>query len=254
MPYRNDGGYTRFIDQDQYPCQQPPWGELTAVNANTGDVAWRVPLGNYDEVEAQGLKNAGTPNMGGSIVTAGGLVFIAATTDAKFRAFDARTGKELWMARLDATGDAVPITYQGRNGKQYVVIAAGGTNRFRMLANTADQTADTLIAFSLPEAGESSGAVQTGISVARPSRRTPPIRFSEEELRAAGPPLPNGAGKELVVRMCTKCHGAAVFAKLRMGRTGWEDEVADMVEKGAAGTTDEIRRVVDYMARHFGTN
>ncbi|MCU1233729.1 MAG: quinoprotein glucose dehydrogenase, partial [Candidatus Solibacter sp.] len=148
MPYRNEGGYTRFLDQDQFPCQQPPWGELTAVNANTGDVAWRVPLGSYDQVEAAGLKNAGAANMGGSIATAGGLVFIAATTDSKFRAFDSRTGKELWMARIDATGDAVPMTYRARNGKQYVVIAAAGTNRFRMIANTADETADSLIAFT----------------------------------------------------------------------------------------------------------
>ena len=149
MPYRNDGGYTRFVDEEGFPCQQPPWGELSAVNAN-GDVAWRVPLGSYDEAEKQGLKNAGAANMGGSIATAGGLVFIAATTDSKFRAFDSRTGKELWMTRLDATGDAVPMTYQGPDGKQYVVIAAGGTNRFRMLAGTADEHADALIAFSLP--------------------------------------------------------------------------------------------------------
>jgi quinoprotein glucose dehydrogenase len=253
MPYRNEGGYTRFIDQDQYPCQQPPWGELTAVSA-TGDIAWRVPLGNYDEVEAQGLKNAGTPNMGGSIATAGGLVFIAATTDAKFRAFDSRNGKELWMTQLDATGDAVPMTYRARNGKQYVVIAAGGTNRFRMLANTAGQTADTLTAFALPEPGDPRGAVETGAAVRRPARRTAPVRFSEAELRAAGPPLPEDAGKEVVVKMCTKCHGTAVFSKLRMSREGWEDEVADMVEKGAAGTPDEIRAVTNYMARHFGTD
>ena len=166
MAWRNDGGYQRFIDPDGYPCQQPPWGELTAINAD-GDIAWRVPLGSYDEVEAQGLKNAGAPNMGGSIVTAGGLVFIGATTDSKFRAFDSRTGKELWMARLDATADTVPMTYQGRNGKQYVVIAAGGTNRFRMLAGTADQAADSLIAFALPDGPADSGA--RGDSVGTPA-------------------------------------------------------------------------------------
>ncbi|HEY1494979.1 MAG TPA: pyrroloquinoline quinone-dependent dehydrogenase, partial [Candidatus Solibacter sp.] len=127
MPYRKEGGYTRFLDQEQFPCQQPPWGELSAVNANTGEIAWRVPLGSYDQVEAMGLKNAGASNMGGSIATAGGLVFIAATTDSKFRAFDSRTGKELWMGRLDATGDAVPMTYRAKSGKQYVVIAAAGT-------------------------------------------------------------------------------------------------------------------------------
>jgi quinoprotein glucose dehydrogenase len=103
-------------------------------------------------IEAQGIKNAGASNMGGSIATAGGLVFIGATTDAKFRAFDSRTGKELWMARLNATGDAVPMTYMGRNGKQYVVIGAGGSNRFRMIANTAGQSGDGLTAFALPDA------------------------------------------------------------------------------------------------------
>jgi len=244
MPYRNEGGYTRFLDQDQYPCQQPPWGELSAVNANTGEIAWRVPLGSYDEVEAQGLKNAGASNMGGSIATAGGLVFIGATTDSKFRAFDSRTGKELWVTRLDATGDAVPMTYVARNGRQYLVIAAGGSNRFRMIAGTAEQTADSLIAFSL------SGA-QTTQNVPRPSNalRT---RMSEAEMKAPGPPLAEGEGKEAVARMCTTCHGTTVFSKMRMGRTGWEDEVASMVEKGAKGTSEEIRQVVDYLVKHFG--
>jgi glucose dehydrogenase/cytochrome c5 len=249
MPYRNEGGYTRFIDQDQYPCQRPPWGELTAVNAATGDIAWRVPLGSYDEVEAQGLKNAGAANMGGSIVTAGGLVFIAATTDSKFRAFDSRTGKELWMTRLDATGDAVPVTYLGSHGKQYVVIAAGGTNRFRMLANTAGETADALIAFSLPDAQRGGGTLSNRMPN---PRARPRIRISDKDLKAPGRPLPEGEGREVVARMCTNCHGTTVFSMVRMDRAGWEDEVAAMVEKGAVGTGDEIRTVVDYMLKHFG--
>jgi quinoprotein glucose dehydrogenase len=252
MPYRNEGGYTRFLDQDGYPCQQPPWGELTAVNANTGDIAWRVPLGSYDELEAQGLKNTGVSNMGGSIATAGGLVFIAATTDSKFRAFDSRTGKELWMTRLDASGDAVPMTYLGRNGRQYVVIAAGGTNRFRMIANTADQRADTVIAFALPAPGEErEPAVESRLPDVRP-RTAPRVHLTEAELKAPGPPLPEGEGKQVVARMCTKCHGTAVFSTVRMGRAGWEDEVAAMVERGAAGTRQDIQVVVDYMVRNFG--
>ena len=244
MPYRNDGGYTRFIDEDQYPCQQPPWGELIAVNANSGDIAWRVPLGSYDEIEAQGLKNAGASNMGGSIVTAGGLVFIAATTDSKFRAFDSRTGKELWMTRLDATGDCVPMTYQARNGKQYVVVAAGGTNRFRMIAKTADETADSLIAFALPDPGAAP-------SLPTEARSAPKIHLTEQELKAPGPALPDGPGKEIVTRMCTTCHGTAVFSKIRMSRAGWEDEVSAMIEKGATGTPAEIRAVIDYLSKTF---
>jgi len=249
MAYRNEGGYTRFLDQDQFPCQKPPWGELTAVNANTGDIAWRVPLGSYDQVEAMGLKNAGAANMGGSIATAGGLVFIAATTDSKFRSFDSRTGKELWMARLEATGDAVPMTYRARNGKQYVLIAAAGTNRFRMIANTAEETADTLAAFALPDAG--APPVTQSLSKAPPAA-TPRPPLSEAELKAPGPALPDGDGKDVVTRMCTGCHGTAVFSRMRMSRAAWESEVAAMVEKGATGTPGEIRTTVTYLVTHFG--
>ena len=244
MTWRNEGGYQRFIDQDGYPCQKPPWGELSAINAN-GDIAWRVPLGSYDEMEARGWKNAGAANMGGSIVTAGGLVFIGATTDSKFRAFDSRTGKELWVTRLDATADSVPITYQGRDNKQYVVIAAGGTNRFRMIAKTADESADSLIAFALGD-GSAAPVRETA------SRPQISSRLSEAELQADGGPLPDGEGKALVTRMCTTCHGTAVFTKMRLSRTGWGDEVAAMVERGAVGTAPEIRAVVDYLSKNFG--
>ncbi len=246
MAWRNDGGYQRFIDPDGYPCQQPPWGELTAVNAS-GDIAWRVPLGSYDELEAQGFRHAGTPNMGGSIATAGGLVFIGATTDSKFRAFDSRTGRELWMAQLDATADTIPVTYQGRDGRQYVVIAAGGTNRFRMLAGTADEIADALIAFALPGGTATSPAQATG--AARPPV---PNRLSPAQLKANGAPLPEGAGRDIVVRMCTVCHGTAVFSNVRMSRTGWEDEVAAMVDRGAAGSPQEVHAVTDYLVKNFG--
>jgi quinoprotein glucose dehydrogenase len=244
MPYRNEGGYTRFLDQDGFPCQQPPWGELTAVNANTGDIAWRVPLGSYDKVEAMGLKNAGAANMGGSIATAGGLVFIAATTDSKFRAFDSRTGTELWTTRLDATGDAVPMTYRGRNDKQYVVIATAGTNRFRMIANTADETADSLIAFALPDGpapGPPTSDTRTTAAQAVPPRAP--------QTRSDG--LPDGDGKQAVVRMCTACHGPAVFSTMRMNREGWEAQVDSMVSLGAVGTDEEIRTVIAYLAKHF---
>ena len=253
MPYRNEGGYTRFLDQDQFPCQKPPWGELIAVDANTGDIAWRVPLGSYDQIEAQGLKNAGAANMGGSIATAGGLVFIAATTDSKFRAFDSRTGKELWMTRLDATGDAVPMTYRGRNGKQYVVIAAAGTNRFRMIANTADQTADALVAFALPDSNATrTTSTADSATSAQPSGGALRTRMSEAEFKGPGPALPDGDGKQVVARMCTSCHGTAVFSGLRMSREGWDAEVAAMVEKGAVGTREEAATVVAYLVKHFG--
>src|SRR5262249_39740963 len=150
MPYRAIAGYTRWVDEEAYPCQQPPWGQLAAVNARTGDIAWQVPLGSYDDMEARGLKNAGTPNMGGSIATAGGLVFIGATLDSKFRAFESASGKELWVTKIDATANSVPITYMGRDGKQYVAVAAGGPGRFRSIDPTKNDGADSLIVFALP--------------------------------------------------------------------------------------------------------
>jgi len=121
------GGVAPFWEPTKrWPCQQPPWGELSAVNANTGDVVWRVPLGEFDELTAKGVPKTGTPNLGGSMTTGGGLVFIGATIDNKFRAFDARTGKELWKTDLGAAGQAIPISFQGKNGKQYVAIVASG--------------------------------------------------------------------------------------------------------------------------------
>jgi quinoprotein glucose dehydrogenase len=137
----------RFWWGEKYwPCQIPPWGEMVAINVNTGDEAWRVPLGIVEELEAKGIKNTGTMNMGGSIATAGGLVFIAATNDRHFRAFEAKTGKVLWDVQLETGAYATPMTYRGKDGRQYVaVVAAGGGYYDRV-------TGDSLIAFALPPA------------------------------------------------------------------------------------------------------
>jgi len=113
----------------QLPCVKPPWERLFAVNANTGDIAWQVPLG-ITEGMPLGKENTGRPGaFAGPIATAGGLVFIGATGDNRFRAFDAKTGKLLWVAKLDYSATAVPITYQGSNGKQYVAVVAAGGGR-----------------------------------------------------------------------------------------------------------------------------
>lgn len=137
-----NGEYARFWDQNEWPCQKPPWGTLNAVDVNKGEIAWKVPLGSVD-----GLKEkTGTPNLGGSIVTAGGLVFIGAATDSRFRAFDAKTGVELWAAELEASAHATPVTYLGKkSGKQFVVIAAGGGGYFK------GKVSDALAAFALPD-------------------------------------------------------------------------------------------------------
>jgi quinoprotein glucose dehydrogenase len=137
-------GYRQFFDHEGYPAIKPPWGVLTAINLNTGDFAWQVPLGEHVELTARGIPRTGTETFGGSIVTAGGLVFIASTKDERIHAFDKQTGKLLWEHPLPAGGYATPCTYQV-NGRQYVVIAAGGAGKPRTKAG------DAFVAFSLAE-------------------------------------------------------------------------------------------------------
>jgi quinoprotein glucose dehydrogenase len=140
------GGYARFWDDDDLPCQRPPWGKLLAIDLATGDLRWTVPLGVNDRLLARGVGKTGAPNIGGSIATAGGLVFIGSTNDKRLRAFDVRTGEELWVTRLEGSAHATPITYRGvRTGKQFVVVAAGGGGQF-----DRDQS-DVVAAFALPE-------------------------------------------------------------------------------------------------------
>jgi quinoprotein glucose dehydrogenase len=114
------------IGDANWPCQKPPWGRLTAIDSSTGNIAWQIPLGITEQLPA-GKQNTGRPALAGPIVTAGGLVFIASTDDNRFRAFDAKTGKQLWVTTLDRRGNANPITYLGRNGRQYVAVVATDT-------------------------------------------------------------------------------------------------------------------------------
>ena len=148
IPYRPRGlgsPNSRFWDAQLHPCQKPPWGHLTAIDLDRGEFRWRVVLGVMDDLVNRGIPPTGTANLGGSMVTAGGLVFIGATNDSRFRAFDKDTGKELWETMLPASAHATPMTFLGRkSGKQYVVIAAGGGNKYN------DTYSDALVAFSLP--------------------------------------------------------------------------------------------------------
>jgi glucose dehydrogenase len=129
-----------------WPCQKPPWGRMIAVNAKTGDFAWSVTLGVTDELP-EGKKNTGRLSMGGPMATAGGLVFIGATNDHRFRAFDSRTGRELWQAHLEMNAHAIPVSYLGKNGKQYVAIVAGGASA---LDDPAPPGSEALVVYALP--------------------------------------------------------------------------------------------------------
>lgn len=140
VPYSHTG-YNRFLDQDGYPAVKPPWGTITAIDLNNGTLLWQVPLGEYEELTAKGIPKTGTENYGGPVVTAGGLLFIGASKDEYFRAFDKDTGTELWKYKLHAGGYATPAVYEA-NGKQYVVIACGG-------GKMGTRSGDRYVAFAL---------------------------------------------------------------------------------------------------------
>ena len=137
-------GYRKFLDPEGYPAFNPPWGTLNAIDLNTGKYLWKINLGELPELAAQGMTNTGSENYGGPIVTAGGVLFIGATThDRKFRAFDAATGKLLWENSLPYGGNATPATYM-IDGKQYVVIGASGARDPKTPQGSA------YVAFTLP--------------------------------------------------------------------------------------------------------
>jgi quinoprotein glucose dehydrogenase len=244
--YRNELSYTRFWDEDRYPCQQPPWGELAAVNVNTGDIAWKIPFGVYPELIAKGIPPTGTPNLGGPIATASGLVFIGATKDARFHAFDAKSGKELWYAQLEAAGAATPMTFQGRNGTQYVVIAAGGpgdTDR-----GGSETYSQKLVAFALSDRVTTTSAASP-VPVSRagaPAQSVPPpaaaAPVSAERLEQ---------GRQLTEKFCTTCHG--LQSETASGKTpdGWKATVEQMIGLGADATEEQAKIIGDYLSHTF---
>ena len=141
-PYTHTG-YNRWLDTNGYPAVKPPWGTLNAIDLNTGDYVWRTPLGEFPELTARGIPPTGTENYGGPVVTAGGIIFIAASKDEMFRAFDQKTGKVLWQTKLPAAGYATPATYM-INGQQFVVISCGG-------GKCGTPSGDSYVAFALPK-------------------------------------------------------------------------------------------------------
>ena len=140
------GGFRRWLDKEGYPAIKPPWGTLNAVDLNTGEIKWKVPLGEYAALTARGIPPTGTENYGGPVVTASGLIFIGASADETFRVFDKENGKVLWQAKLPFSGNATPSTYMV-DGRQYVVISAGGGKSGRPAGGS-------LVAFALKKRGE----------------------------------------------------------------------------------------------------
>jgi quinoprotein glucose dehydrogenase len=143
LKYRLDG-FKKFLDPDGYPAVEPPWGTLNAISLDSGKIVWKIPFGEFSELVAKGLGNTGSENYGGPVVTAGGLLFIGATThDRKFHAFDKATGKLLWETTLPAAGTATPAVYDVA-GHEFVVIAAGG-------GKSHQPSGGSYVAFALPK-------------------------------------------------------------------------------------------------------
>jgi quinoprotein glucose dehydrogenase len=137
-----NAGYQKLLDRDQLPGSKPPWGTLAAIDLSAGEIRWQVPLGDYPQVLAAGLRGLGAENYGGPVVTTGGLLFIAATPDARVRAFDKHTGELLWEAELPYAGFATPAVYEA-DGRQFLVVAAGG-------GKLETPSGSAYVAFALP--------------------------------------------------------------------------------------------------------
>ena len=234
------GPYGRFWDRETHiPCQNPPFGEMLAIDLASGDIAWRSVLGTVDSLEALGVHNTGALNMGGSIATAGGLVFIAATNDSRFRVFDSETGKVLWEAKLEASGFTSPITFMGRDNRQYIALMSTGGGGF--LGGVAS---NALVAFALPDPKK--GPVPASVSQSPSAATETPVPVL--------PPTsyPPAHSKALLEKTCgTGCHSVEVVTTQRMGRPEWNTVVQNMVARGAQASAPEIAEILDYLSRNL---
>ena len=242
-PYAEVPGGGRFRDDaTNMMCQQPPWGTLTAINVHTGEFAWRVPLGVTDTLPPDKQKT-GRPGNGGSIATAGGLVFVGSTDDSRFRAFDARTGRELWTVKLGAAAHATPSTYLGRDGRQYVVITSTGGG---FLA--APLTDDSITAFALPVAG----AAPTPPSVVRGSQPDRPAAPRSSNAAAVLGSPDASLGREATVKFCATCHPMENITRMRRTPREWSDVITTMTTLGASATREQLTTIKQYLVRHHG--
>lgn len=254
--YKLEGAYSAFSDDKGWPCINPPWGELVAVSVNSGEIMWRSPLGSADVYGARG-KTSGTTTLGGSIATAGGLIFIGATLDSEFRAFDAATGKEVWSTPLPSPAMATPVVYRGKSGREFVAIAAGGPGTVQVPGHFASYK-QVLIAYALPAPGDASVNLAQFEPTEMPQRRSPAARQNPTTgqlpptLTVGPPELPDGVGKQEFLTMCGPCHGVNTALSARRSPQGWRDLIQDMRSRGAQGDDATANRVNEYLSHNFG--
>jgi quinoprotein glucose dehydrogenase len=222
---------------------------------NSGKIAWRSILGVTDNLP-EGHQHTGRPSLGGPIATAGGLTFIGATDDARFRAFDTKTGQELWTFHLPASAQAIPITYTDDHGKQYVAIVSTGGGLLR-----APLLSDELIAFTLDEgAGAAPNIVQASPNPASHSLPASPglagtIEDQSPKNKAifsrAAALLPPGAGRAVTIRACSPCHALDIVTNQRLTPQEWTNVVQTMSAKGAPASPAELNMIQSYLANAF---
>ena len=250
--YINSGplaGLTRFWNPvNHLPCTPTPWGQLVAVDVNTGKIAWRSTLGVTD-ILPEGKQNTGRPGLGGAIITASGLIFIGATDDARFRAFEETTGKEIWTVKLPAAAESTPITYADAHGNQYVAVVATGGGLIG-----APLLSDVVIAYSLSGTKSVTSVLQSNPPTSSP---TPAASVSVAPNVAVQPNssqtslFPPGPGRETMLKVCSGCHSANVSASQRMDAKEWNDLVQAMAGRGAVATDEEFDEISAYLARSF---
>ena len=272
--YINSGpfaGTVRFWNPEKHlPCNEPPWGELVAIDVNSGKVAWRSVLGVTDSFP-EGRQHTGRPGLGGPIVTGGGLTFIGATDDARFRAFATKTGQELWTYHLPASAESIPVTYTDEHGKQYIAIVSTGGGLLR-----APLLSDELIAFKLDDgAGGVPNVVQASPSdAASQPLAAPPALAGEipnlnqkpnqepnhdpnhdprknEILKRYEALLPPGPGRDVTIRACSTCHALDIVVNQHLSPQEWTNVVQTMSAQGAAATPAELNRIQSYLANAF---
>ena len=235
---RVDRAYIKLVDQKGMPCIQPPWGEMIAVNGNTGDIAWRHPLGSAEMYGEAGAAT-GLINRGGSLATAGGLVFMGGTADQPvLHAFDSHSGQEIWNVRLAAPVTSAPMTFVGRNGRQYLVVGISG----RRDSNSA------LIAFALPQPGDPQLDLKPAAPVQRGALNAPagvPAVLRAEDLPAA-------PGRDELLTTCTACHVLGTVTAQRHTASDWQVVLQDMRARGAKMDDAAELRIRDYLAAHLG--
>jgi quinoprotein glucose dehydrogenase len=259
--YTNSGpfaGTVRFWNAEKrLPCNEPPWGELVAIDVNSGGIAWRSVLGVTDSFP-EGKQHTGRPGLGGPVVTGGGLTFIGATDDARFRAFDTKTGQEVWSYHLPASAESIPITYTDEHGKQYVAIVSTGGGLLR-----APLLSDELIAFTLDDgtgggpyvvqaspnpAGSQTSAAPTGLAGTIQDQDDPDKRAILSRYASL---LPPGPGRDLTIHACSTCHALDIVTNQHLTPQEWTDVVQTMSARGAPATPAELNMIQSYLANAF---